>query len=205
MWEKMNSLKRKRIPTPVFSCFFFVFFCFILIHKLLPPDDTLHSLCILPMITFCNDPLKRDQQSTTVPRRATQSCEILSVWGLLLQITCPLDVFGLEWRTVYATQQAQQCVNVSRIWFARCETDWGEAGAREECVCLHACVWEYMCRGGIRWSLSQSHNWGDIQYNETTGLTPYSLIVSRLHTTDKSWALRAGEGGVSLSMEGSHV
>lgn len=159
----------------------------------------LYSLHILPMIALCNDPLKCDRQITMMPRRATGSCEILSVWGLLAQITCPLDVFGPEWRTVYATQQTQQCVNVRRIWFVRYETERGGrrgGGERGVCVCLFRR--EYMCRGSIRWSPSSS-NWRELQYNETIGLPPSSHFTPLINCGHK------GRWGIFSSTEGAYV
>lgn len=101
-----------------------------------------------PVIKLCNDPLKRDRQITMVPRRATQSCKILSVRGLLSQITCPSDVFGHRWRTSYATQQAQQCVNVRRVRFMRCESDRGERRGGRRCVCVCLYGLEFMILRG---------------------------------------------------------
>lgn len=120
----------------------------------LPLPTLPQSACHTP----CDDPLKHDCQMTTVPGRATQSCEILSVWGLLSQITCPLDVVwtrmthGLR-NTAASTMCKCEENMVCEVW------DRGGGGGREECVrmCVYVCVFigEYtMCRGGIRWSTS---------------------------------------------------
>lgn len=55
------------------------------------------------------DPLKQ-----RCHRRPTQSCETPPV-SPHLKISCPLDVFGPEWRTSDATEQAHQCGNVNEI------------------------------------------------------------------------------------------
>lgn len=92
-------------------------------------------------------------------------------------------LFGPEWRTVYATQQPQQCVNVRRIWFVRCETGEG-GGQRGVCayVCIRVCVHRgiYYVQRRHQVVYFTSSNWRGLQYNETIELPPYSLIASML-------------------------
>lgn len=136
-------------------------------HLFLPFYTHIHNPTVLPKMTCCaayvsfpmitprNDPLKRDRHITMVPRRATQSCKILSVWGLLSQITCPSDVFGPRWRTGYATQQAQQCANVRRMWFMRCESDGGKGEEGDQ-----VCVWVGIHDAMGTYLITQPYLWG---------------------------------------------
>lgn len=151
MWEQLNSFKIATQPwVERENKMQHHFFYSLMLHSHWDPFPLFPlttSCCshILPMIAPCNDPLKRDRQTTTVPRRATQSCEILSVWGLLAQITCPSDVFGPEWRMVYATQQTQQCVNERRIWFVGDESEGGWRRGEGVGVCVGVCSRGSIC------------------------------------------------------------
>lgn len=110
------------------------------------PETSRRRLPNIIIIALGNDPLKRDRRITTVSRRATQSCEILSVWALLAQITCPLDVFW-TWMTHGPTQprRPRWRVNVRRrTWCVRCERDRRDGGQGRVhffpvpvCVCVY--------------------------------------------------------------------